>query len=95
MFSLPEKKNCFYKVTWVYKERVAACWQSNMDYSLEARQSPKKMCPSPPERQLLKKQWIKAFFGFGFVLFLCLFVQIRMLEIKSPKIKPSKPEANF
>lgn len=59
VFSLLKKKNCFYKVTWVYKEKVTACWQSNMDYSLEACQSPKML---PPKRQLLKIQWIKAFF---------------------------------
>lgn len=84
MFSLLKKKNCFYKVTWVYKEKVTACWQSNMDYSLDACQSPK-MCPPPPKRQLLKIQWIKAF------LFIRDGVQIRLLEITTPKIKPSKP----
>lgn len=47
VFSLLKKKNCFYKVTWVYKEKVTACWQSNMDYSLEASQSPN-MCPRAP-----------------------------------------------
>lgn len=38
----------FYKVMWVYKEKVTACWQSNTDYSLEACQSPKMCTPSPP-----------------------------------------------
>lgn len=89
MFSLPKKKKCFYKVMWVYKEKVTACWQSNMDYSLEACQSPKMCSPSlppslslpspPPKRQLLKIQWIKAFLLTG--------VQIRTLGIKSPKTK--------
>lgn len=43
MFSLPKEKKCFYKVMWVYKEK-AACWQRNIDYSLDACQSPE-MCP--------------------------------------------------
>ncbi len=47
-----------------------------MDYSLDACQSPKML---PPKRQLLKTQWIKAFFPAVF--------QIRMLKIKLPKIK--------
>lgn len=62
-------------------EKVTACWQSNMDYSLEVCHSPK-MCPPPPKRQLLKIQWIKAFFFLG--------VQIRMLKIRTLKIKPSE-----
>lgn len=46
MFSLPKEKKCFYKVMWVYKEKAAACWQRNMDYSLDACQSPEKCPPS-------------------------------------------------
>lgn len=68
---------------WVYEEKVTACWQSNMDYSLEACQSPK-MCtpsllspsppsfppplPSPPTGNYSKYSGLKRFFSLVFKL---------------------------
>lgn len=76
MFSLPKKKKCFYKVMWVYKEKVTACWQSNMDYtgSLPESKNVHSLPPSsppntpPPRGNYSKYSGLKRFFSLVFKL---------------------------